>query len=234
METAAPANTMETTAPMPAVGESTAARLIGTSVIGLLALLFISVGGAGLWARTAGSDHGWITSGSHRYAASGRAIVSGSLDVDSIPNWLVAKVRVAVTPDDNRPIFVGVGRRADVDGYLAGVAHSTLQDVNFDPFTATYSSTRGTVVPGRPGAQTFWVDSKVGTGKENISWKIRSGQWRAVVMNADGSMRVVADAKAGAAIRGALAIAISLLAVGILLAGLAVALLVNGRRTSRS
>lgn len=230
METAAPAHTRETRAPTPAARKAAAARLVGASVIGLLALLFISAGGAGLWSRTASSDHGWITSGSHRYAASGRAIVSGSLDVDSIPNWLVAKVRVAATPADNRPIFVGVGRRADVDRYLTGVGHSTLQDVNFDPFNATYSSTRGTVVPDRPGAQTFWVDSKVGTGNQTISWKIRSGQWRAVIMNADGSARVVADAKAGATIRGALAIAISVLAVGILLAGLAVALLVNGRR----
>ena len=233
METAAPALATHTTAPAAAMREPPAACLIGASVIGLLALLFISAGGAGLWAR-ASSDHGWITSSSHRYAASGRAIVSGSLDVDSIPNWLVAKVRVSATSGKNRRIFVGVGRRADVDRYLAGVAHSTLQDVNFDPFNATYSLTRGTVVPGRPAAQTFWADSKVGIGKQTISWKIRSGQWRAVAMNADGSARVVADAKAGATIRGALAIAISLLAVGILLAGLAVALLVNGRRPNRS
>jgi hypothetical protein len=223
---------METVAPAPVVKEPGSARLIGASVIGLLALLLISAGAAGLWARTASTDHGWITSGSHRYAASGNAIVSGSLDVDGVPDWLVAKVRVSASSDDNHPIFVGVARRADVDRYLAGVAHATVEDVNFDPFRVSYSSTPGTAAPARPAAQTFWAESKVGTGTQKVSWKIRNGNWRVVVMNADGSPRVVADAKVGATVRGAVAIAISLLGAGLLLAGLAVALIVNGRRRS--
>jgi hypothetical protein len=52
----------------------------------------------------------------------------------------------------------------------------------------------------------------------------RSGHWRVVVMNADASPRVVADAKVGVAIRGALPIAISFLALGLALAAGAVAL----------
>jgi|1185.fasta_scaffold41778_2 hypothetical protein len=223
---------METAAPAPLVKEPGTARIVGASVIGLLALLLISAGVAGLWARTASSDHGWITSGSHRYAANGNAIVSGSLDVDGVPDWLVAKVRVSATSEDRQPIFVGIARRADVDRYLAGVAHATVEDVNFDPFSASYSSTPGTVVPARPAAQTFWAESKVGTGTQKVSWKIRDGNWRVVVMNADGSPRVAADAKVGATIRGALAIVISVLAAGLLLAGLAVALVLTGRRRS--
>ena len=221
---------METAVSAPPIREARTARLVAASIIGVLALLLVAAGVTGLWARTASSDHGWITSGSHRYAASGRAIVSGSLDVDGVPDWLVAKVRVAASSDDNRPIFVGVGRRADVDRYLAGVAHSTVEDVNFDPFDASYSTTRGTVVPARPTAQTFWAESKVGSGKQTVSWKIRDGKWRVVVMNADGSPRVLADAKVAATVRGAVAIAISLLGVGLLLAGVAVALALNGRR----
>jgi hypothetical protein len=221
---------METAAPAPSTRRLGSARLVGVSVLGLLALLLIATGVAGVWARTAAADHGYITSGTHRYAASGRAIVSGSLDVDGVPDWLVAKIRVAASSDGNRPLFVGVGRRDDVDRYLAGVARSTVEDVNFDPFDASYSSTVGTAVPARPAAQTFWVQSKVGTGTQTVSWKISNGKWRVVVMNADGSPRVIADAKVGATIRGALAITITLLAVGLALAVAAVALVVTRRR----
>jgi hypothetical protein len=223
---------METAAPASSVRQPATARWIGASIIGLLALLFVAAGISGLWARFGTSEHGWITSGSHRYATSGRAIDSGSLDADGIPDWLVAKVRVSAASDDGAPIFVGVGRRADVDRYLAGVAHSTIEDVNFDPFDPTYSSTRGSVVPASPAAQTFWAQSKVGTGTQTVSWKIRDGHWRVVVMNADGSPSVVTDAKVAATFRGELPIAISILGVGVALLACAVALGMSAARRS--
>jgi hypothetical protein len=184
----------------------------------------------GLWARFGTSEHGWISSGTHRYASSGRAIVSGSLDADGIPNWLVAKARISASSDGARPLFVGVARQADVDRYLAGVAHSTVEDVNFSPFDATYSSTKGSKAPARPAAQSFWVKSEVGTGTQTASWKLRNGHWRIVVMNADASPGVVADAKAGITFRGELPIAFSLLGVGLALAAAAVALVVSASR----
>ncbi len=224
---------METTAPTPAAREPRADRFVAASVIGILALLFIAAGITGIWARTASSEHGYITSGTHRYATSGRALVSGSLDVDGVPDWLVSRVRISASSGDNRPLFVGVAKRADVDRYLAGVARSTVEDVNFDPFGVTYSSSGGGAVPARPAAQTFWAASKVGTGTQTVSWRIRDGNWRVVVMNADGSPRVVADAKAGASIRGALAIVISLLGVGLGLAAVAGMLILRAARRRR-
>lgn len=221
---------METAAPAPSVPRPATGHWIGASLLGLIALGLIAAATAGLYARYGTSERGWINSGTHRYATSGRAIVSGSLDADGIPDWLVAKLRVAASSDDNRPLFIGVARKADVDRYLAGVAHSTVEDVNFDPFEATYSKTSGTVVPGRPGAQTFWVTKKVGTGKHAVTWKIRNGHWRVVVMNADASPRVVADAKVGTSFRGELAVAFSLLGVGLAFAAGAVALGRSGAR----
>jgi hypothetical protein len=221
---------METTAPAPSLAQPRGTgRIVASVLIGLFALALIAAGGAGLYARIAASDHGWITTGSHRYATDGRAIVSGSLDVDQIPDWLVAKVRVKASSADGKPIFVGVAKRADVDRYLDGVAHSTLDDVNFGPFDPTYTQTKGSSVPAPPAAQHFWVESNTGNGTQSVSWKIRSGHWRVVVMNADASPNVAADAKVGTWIRGALAIAIAALGVGVLLAAAAVA--VGVRRT---
>jgi hypothetical protein len=215
---------METTAPAPVIAQRRpTGRIVAAILLGLVALCLIAAGGAGIYARVAASDHGWITTGSHHYAADGRAIVSGSLDVDQIPDWLVAKVRVAASSANGKPIFVGVAKRADVDRYLTGVAHSTLDDVNFGPFDPTYTRTQGASVPAQPAAQHFWVESKTGTGTQSVSWKIRSGHWRVVVMNADASPSVAVDAKVATWIRGALAIAISLLGVGVVLAAGAVA-----------
>jgi hypothetical protein len=222
---------METTAPAPSTRAPRTGSLIGASLIGLLALMLLAAGIAGIWTRAAHSDHGYITSGSHTYAADGRAIVSGSIDADGIPDWLVAKLRVAATSEDGSALFVGVGRRDDVDRYLAGVARSTVEDVSFDPFEVDYTSTRGRAVPSRPAEQTFWAESHVGTGKQTVSWKMRDGNWRVVVMNADGSPNVAADASVGASIRGALAIVISATALGALLAAVAAAIFVrSGRR----
>ena len=225
---------MDTATHAPAEPQWRTGRIVGATSLGVLAALLIAAGIGGLWARYHSSDHGYIMSGSHRYAASGRAIVSGSLDADGIPNWLAAKFRVAASSADGRPIFVGVGRRADVDRYLARVAHSTVEDVNFNPFKVTYSTTSGTAIPAPPAAQTFWADSHVGTGTQTVSWKIRSGHRRAVVMNADGSPHVVASAKAGTSIRGELPIALSILGVGIALLAAAAALAVSARLPSRA
>ena len=222
---AATVECMETTAPAPVVAQRRpTGPIVASILLGLVALVLIAAGGAGVYARIAASDHGWITTGSHQYTADGRAIVSGSLDVDQIPDWLVAKVRVRASSANGKPLFVGVAKRADVDRYLAGVAHSTLDDVNFGPFDPTYTTTSGQRVPTRPAAEHFWVESKTGTGTQSVSWKIRNGHWRVVVMNADASPNVVADAKVGTWIRGAVAIAISLLGVGIVLAAAALAI----------
>src|SRR4051812_35348839 len=221
---------METVVHAPPARRPATGRYVAASLVGLLALLLVAAAAAGLYARFGTSEHGWITSGKHRYATSGRAIVSGSLDADGIPDWLVAKLRVAASSDGDKALFVGVARRADVDRYLAGVSHSTLQDVNFDPFDPTYSTTRGTVVPGRPAAQPFWATKTVGTGADAVTWKLRNGHWRVVVMNADASPRVVADATVGATVRGELPVALSLLGVGLALAAAAVALAVGAAR----
>ena len=149
------------------------------------------------------------------------------MDVGVVPDWLVAKLRVRASSD--KPLFVGVGRRADVDRYLAGVAQSTVEDVSFGPFDVEYSTHAGSAIPVRPATQSFWAASNVGTGERTVSWKLRHGSWRVVVMNADGSAGVATEAKVGASLHGALVVVIVALAFGIALAAGAFALVSRGR-----
>jgi len=214
------------TTPTPTTREPSSGRLVAASLVGILALLLLAVGGAGLWAR-ASSDGGYVSTGTHPYQTGGRAIVSDAMDVDELPSWLVAKLRVKATSD--KPLFVGVAPRADVDRYLAGVRHSTVEDVNFGPFEVDYSSQPGTRTPNRPAQQTFWINSSTGAGQQSVAWKIKNGSYRFVVMNADGSAGVHADAKVGATLHGALVVVLAALAAGLALLGLAVTLIVRSR-----
>jgi hypothetical protein len=218
---------MDTALSLPTSRRPGAARIATAATLGVVALLLVAAGIAGIVAR-ASSDGGYVSTGTHRYASSGRAIVTDAMHVGALPDWLVASLRVSATSD--QPIFVGVGRRVDVDRYLAGVAHSTIEDVSYDPFDVSYSTQPGSATPTRPAAQSFWVASSTGADGQAVSWNLRNGSWRVVVMNADGSRGVATDAKVGASVEGALAIAIVALALGLALLAGAVALVARGRR----
>jgi hypothetical protein len=221
---------METTVTTPSARPLRPGRIVAASLVGLVALLILAAAGTGLWYEAAKPDHGYISSGTHRYAAQGSAIVSDSMHVGSFPDWLVAKVRVASSSASGKPTFVGIGRKADVDRYLAGVAHSTIEDLNFGGFDVSYGKTPGSTAPARPDTQHFWAASAEGAGTQAVSWRLRSGHWRVVVMNADGSAPVVADAKVGATIDHALVYTLVLLGIGLAFAGIAVLIGVRSRR----
>jgi hypothetical protein len=220
---------METAVPTPTTRRPGGWRIASATTLGLIALALLAAGIAGIWARAAHSDHGYIASGAHPYTTDGRAIVSDTMDVSDLPGWLVGKIWIDASSTGGKPLFVGVARRADVDRYLAGVSRSIVDDVHFGPFGVDYVRTPGKAAPGRPGDRTFWAASSVGA-HPSVAWKIRDGNWRVVVMNADGSPRVSTDAKVGGSIRGDVWIVAGGLALGVVLAAGAVALLVGGSR----
>ncbi len=85
----------------------------------------------------------------------------------------------------------------DVDRYLAGVAHAEINDIDVHPFRVTYRVQRGGAPSTRPGAQRFWAASAQGAGDQRLTWNLESGNWVVVVMNADGSRGVGAEASVG-------------------------------------
>lgn len=101
--------------------------------------------------------------------------------------------------------------------------------MSYGPLDISYSAQTGTAIPARPAAQRFWAASSTGAGRQTVSWKLRNGSWRVVVMNADGSPGVATDAKVGATVHGALELVIVALALGLAFVAGAVALVVRGR-----
>ncbi len=44
-----------------------------------------------------------------------------------------------MAPQSDKPVFVGIARTDQVTSYLSGVAHTTLTDLDYEPFEASYN-----------------------------------------------------------------------------------------------
>ena len=95
------------------------------------------------------------------------------------------RAEVVARDSARRPVFVGIGRAADVDAYLAGVSRAevTGQDGNGGLVAKKEGSDRS--LPDPAGAD-VWVVSQRGTGQAALVWPDAPGQWRVVVAT-DGS-----------------------------------------------
>jgi hypothetical protein len=147
------------------------------------------------------------------------------------PSWLVdaldADVRLRITSaDSDREIFVGIGSEVDVDAYLAGTAHDEVVDI--DDRAPVYRTRSGGEDVAPPTEQTFWAAAATGFGTQDLVWDTKSGRCDVVVMNADGSTGVTADANVGVKAGFVLPLALILLAIGAVLTAGAVVLIVVG------
>jgi hypothetical protein len=195
------------------------AGIVAGSLSALLAVVLLLAGGGLLWAvDSKTSSDGYFGTGTHRYATPTRAIATQDIDLDDLPGDL-ADLRIRPQGD----VFVGVARRADVERYLAGVAHEEITDADYSPFKVTYARRAGSRAPVAPASQDFWVAST--TGGKPLAWDVRDGHWSVVVMNADGAAGVDVGAKVEVKVPFLRKLAIGLLAGGGILALMGGALL---------
>lgn len=157
------------------------------------------------------------------------------------PDWLVdwfdADVRLRVGGiDPDTATFVGIGRTADVDRYLAGTAHTRVVELTTGA-RAVYRDEPGDTEIEAPTSQEFWEVEAVGTDTLQLDWEARAGRWSVVVMNADGSPDVAADVDVGLRVGFLTTLIVVLLVLGVVLTAAAVVLIVvgawqNGRSTA--
>ena len=194
--------------------------VVGT-IAGLLALGLL-VGGCALVAvdQTQRDDDGFLMSPTQDFSTPTYAIVSENADLEdegaerALDTFLGT---VRIRSESDRPVFVGIGPAGDVTRYLGGVERDVVDDLenSGDP---EYSRRSGGAPTGRPGDETFWVASTTGAGERTLDWEPEDGDWRAVVMNEDGSRRVSADLSIGAELDSILWIGLGLLVAGALFA----------------
>lgn len=214
------------------------ALIVVGSILGLLGLLALA-GGATVLAvnETERDSAGFFATASESYSTDSYAIVSEDLDIGTDgPDWLfeegrLATVRIRGSSESDGELFIGIGPTSDVREYLGDASHDIVEDLEFDPFRATYRRSEGTAAPAEPGDQAFWSSSAQGTGTQSVEWEVAEGSWSVVVMNGDASQGVDASLSLGAKVGFLFWAGLGLVILGaILLAGGAVALYFGLRR----
>lgn len=196
------------------------------AVIGSLA----AIAGGGLLAAF-GTD-GRLASGPHLLSTRATAIVS---PIASIKNTSgVAAVtgkptlRISASPvQATAGVFVGIGPATDVDRYLAGVATERVTSLNDDPYAITGTTRSGRANAQPPTTQHFWVARSSSTRTASITWKIRDGRYRLVIMNANGQSGFATTTAIGITIPNIAYLALAGLIIGLLMAGGGTALLIR-------
>jgi hypothetical protein len=197
-------------------------RVTGLVAASLLALVSLGLLGAGAAAivldQTQRDSSGYLMTSAIPNSTSTYALVSDTYRGGTANDWFVTGDllgTVRVRASSSRSVFVGIGPATAVNTYLAGVAHA--QGDAFSGHRADFRVHPGGAPSAPPAAQRFWGASATGSGAQTVTWKPQRGNWRVVVMNADGSAAVSADISAGARMPHLLTIGIAALGAGIVL-----------------
>lgn len=214
---------------------------VAVIIIGVIVALAgagCTVGGAAL-AAVVGSD-GWITSGTDRLDTPTYALTSESTELtDEEAGWVAdrfddVRIRIrAEATDPSRHVFIGIGRAADVNRYLQDVEHDVITDIDFaGDFDISKSRRPGTRAPEDPASQTFWTHRASGPGRQEVDWNVVSGEYRAVLMNADGSRGVDTRGSFGVLIPHVFAFGIGLVVAGVIVMVAGIVIIVLAARSA--
>jgi hypothetical protein len=129
-----------------------------------------------------------------------------------------------------KPIFIGVAPAARVNDFLASVGFDEVRDLNLSPYRVETVRQPGSRPAGPPGDESIWTASAAGNSPTLI-WQVADGDYRIVVMNADGTPGVAADAQFGLKIGGVFGLGIGFVVVGIIIFAAGLVLIILGIRT---
>jgi hypothetical protein len=204
--------------------------LIVISVFLFLIGAGLAIGGGALMA-VFGSDN-TLTSGPQRVSTQTAALVATADNINGATGFAASidqpTLRITVSSPD-KAIFVGVGRKTDVERYLSGVAVDEVTDFDVDPFRLNTEPRAGSSQPSAPSAQSFWAAK--GTGRQaTLIWKVSDGSYQLVVMNADASPSVAVDGRFSLTVPHLFAIGIGILVGGCVVALIGIVLFIVGVR----
>lgn len=193
--------------------------LVAASLLGLVSLGLLAAGGtAVVLDQTQRDSGGYLMTSAEPFSTSTYALESASYRGGTSNDWfvpgdLLGTVRLRIS--STKPVFVGIGPENAVNAYLAGIGHA--RGASFTTDQADFRTYPGGAPASPPASQRFWDASATGAGTQILRWKPRPGNWRVVLMNADGSRAVRADVSIGARLPDLLTIGIVAIVIGLVL-----------------
>ncbi len=106
-------------------------------------------------------------------------------------------LRIAAERADGGDILVAVGSADAIQALVSGGSFETVNDLKFGPFDYSGVALGGRRDVGTPDIDLFEAVA-VGSGRQEVTWTIAPGDWRAIIMNADGTAGVDVDVRFGA------------------------------------
>jgi hypothetical protein len=179
---------------------------------------------------------GFFETSSRVVSSTGHALVTPDVDLNLgpgpgwVPTGARAAVRIRAISDESTPIFIGIGPTDQVSQYFNGVAYDEVTDFGWWSANVKYEYFDGGAPSSPPGTQSFWVAQQEGPGSQTLDWEVQSGNWTAVVMNADAGAPVRANVSLGARFGLLLPIGIGLTVAGVVLLAVGILLIVLGAR----
>jgi ABC-type Na+ efflux pump permease subunit len=203
------------------------------AVIGSLA----AIAGGGVLAAF-GTD-GTLNSGPHLVSTPAAALVSSVTKIKNTSGVATITgqptLRVSVSPvQGTTAAFVGIGRAADVDRYLARVSTEEVSSLSSNPYSVSGIRHAGEANAQPPATQHFWAAQASSTHATEINWKIRDGQYRVVIMSANGHAGFATTSAIAVTLPHIARYALAALLLGLLMAGGGTALLIRASGRPRS
>ncbi len=195
------------------IGKLVSAIIGGMMILGGFGMV---VGGAVAVALP--DDEGWIESPRFLVSSDAVALVGDDIDVDldrgfdgahTFVSWEAIPARLEFDSRNDKDVFIGIARQADVDQYLDGV---TIDRVDLFNDHGDRGIVLGTSDVVSPTDQDFWVASST-TGM--LDWDIADGEWTIAVLNTDGSPGVDVAVTAAAKVPFLRGIGVGLIILGV-------------------
>lgn len=211
-------------------------KIAAAIVIGTIGVILGAIGTVGVIAHAVlRDDDGYYTVSSdleaRSYALTTDQIDLGQVSAD-VPDALLGKIRVQATSTNGKPLFLGIGPTADVNRYLSGVGYRQVDEISTDR-SPRYQTFPGHAPRSLPGRQDFWDVQSQGPGQQTILWDLKSGNWKLVAMNADGSRGVSINSGLGAKAPWVFWVGMGFLIVAIIaIIGAILLAISSGRRTT--
>ncbi len=198
------------------------------------AVLGSSLLAGGIVVGLAFGPDGTVTTEPTRVRAAGVALLVDGLQVDAVglpvPDG-VGVLTLSATSADGAPLFLGVANGSDLDTYLAGAPYDVVAQLSTGGSTTT-RTVPGTQQPPPPSAQQFWLRQDEGSPAE-LTARIPAGS-TVVLMRADATPSLDADLAVTLEVDRAWPAALVIGGAGVILLGVAVALLLGARRRKTS